>query len=221
MIIATVSLKGGAGKTTIAVNLAVELANEGAKVILIDADPNNQNALTWSGLRPENKPQVTTFSLPDPGALRNSIHDISSNCDIVIIDGTPALEKLTGTIMLVSDLVILPLRASDYDMWAFSKHFLPKLEDIRSIKPELDCRILRNAANEKELIDREVQEILQEYELPTMKTIIGDRTIFKRTPRTGLGVTEMKEPQAIKARFDIQSLAKEINQILTSKLTEA
>ena len=221
MIISTVSLKGGAGKTTIAVNLAVELANEGAKIILIDADPNNQNALTWSGLRPEDKPNVTTISLPDPGALRNNIKEISNSCDIAIIDGTPALEKLTGTIMMVSDLVILPLRASDYDVWAFDKHFLPKLEDIRSIREDLDCRILRNAVKENEIIDREVQEILQDYDLVTMETTIGDRTIFKRTPRTGMGVTEIQDPQAVKARHDIQSLAKEINQILTNKLTKA
>ena len=59
MIISTVSLKGGAGKSTIAVNLAVELAHRNYKISLIDADPNNQSVIKWSGFRPENLPTIT------------------------------------------------------------------------------------------------------------------------------------------------------------------
>jgi chromosome partitioning protein len=215
MIISTVSLKGGAGKTTISVNLAVELAHQHKKVILIDADPNNQNAIKWSGFRSEDYPLVTTVGLTDPAALRKNINSLETQSDYVVIDGTPALAELTGTIMLLSDLVILPLRSSTWDIWAFNDKFLPKLNDAKSLRPDLDCRILRNAVSKNKLISKEVYEVLSEYDLPILNTVIGDRTIFEVCPMHGKGVSECNDE---KAKEEIKKLREECQEIFTKKL---
>lgn len=215
MIISTVSLKGGAGKTTISVNLAVELAHQKKKVILIDADPNNQNAIKWSGFRSDEYPQIITVGLTDPAALRKNISSLEAQADYVVIDGTPALAELTGTIMLLSDLVLLPLRSSTWDIWAFNDKFLPKLNDAKSLRPDLDCRILRNAVSINKLISKEVFQVLNEYDLPILKTIIGDRTVFEVSPMDGKGVVECQD---LKAKEEIKKLAKECKKILIEKL---
>lgn len=218
MIISTVSLKGGAGKTTISVNLAVQLAHEGFKVILIDADPNNQNTMKWSGFRAEELPQITTVALTDPQALRKNIPSLEVNADYVIIDGTPALAELTGTIMLISDLVILPLRSSTWDIWAFNDKFLPKLNDAKSLRPDLDCRILRNAVNKQKRISREVIKVLEQYDVPVLNSSVGDRTVFESSPMYGKGVVEAEDDVA---SWEIVKLTKEIKEILTNKLQVA
>lgn len=214
MILSTVSLKGGSGKTTIAVNLAVEIAHQGVKVALVDSDPNNQNALKWSGLRPDHLPKIFTVSLSDPDALRNNAVILATQYDIVIIDGTPALKNLTGTIMMISDLVILPIQQSAWDIWAFNDQFLPKYKDIKALKPDLDCRILRNATS-KTVITREISKMLEKYDIPVFNTVIGRRVAYSTSPLFGKGATEYSDEQA---RFEINKLAREINEIITGKM---
>lgn len=213
MIISFISLKGGAGKTTLSINLAVAYAQTGAKVTLVDANQYNQNSLKWSGIRPQDKAQIVTVSLNDPDALRNNINPIKANCDIVIIDGTPALAELTGTIMLVSDLVLLPIRSSAFDYWTFQDDFLPTLKNVRSLKP-VDCRIILNAVRKRSVIGREVLDALEQYDIPIMHRKIGLRTVFENSPKYGLGVTEMDNPEAI---FEITMLQNEMNKLIIEK----
>jgi len=216
MILSTVSLKGGAGKTTIAVNLAVEYAHQGLKVALVDSDPNNKNTLRWSGYRSEDLPQVFTLSLSDDKALRNNIYIIDKQYDVVIIDGTPALADLTYTIMMVSDLVILPIQQSAWDIWAFNDQFLPKYKQLMHVKPDLDCRILRNATS-RTIITREIQKLLESFNIPVLNTFIGRRVVYASCPAEGKGVTEGTDGNA---KWEINKLFKEIHAIVTEK-TEA
>ncbi len=216
MIISLVSLKGGAGKSTLCASLAASYANAGKKIVLVDSDGNNLSCLKWSGLRPKDVPQLTCVSLPEPGALRNNINAVHASCDIVIIDGTPALNEITGTIMLISDLVLLPIRASDYDVWAFTDHFLPTLKQVRALK-NIDCRVVRNAVQKGTTITREVNQLLEQYDIPILHRTVGHRTIFHNTPRTGLGVTERGKSEA---QFEIEMLQKEIENILFTKQVE-
>ena len=217
MIISLVSLKGGAGKTTLSINLAVAFAHAGKRVTLVDSDPNNRNTLKWSGLRPQDKPQILTVAMGDLNALQNNINQVNNNSDIVIIDGTPALEEFTGTIMMISDLVLLPIRSSVFDIWAFNDQFLPTLKKIRSLKP-VDCRIILNATRKHSIIGREVLEVLEQYELPVMHRRIGQRTVFENSPMAGLGVMECDDKEA---QFEIEMLTKEIENILFTKHVEA
>jgi chromosome partitioning protein len=218
MILSTVSLKGGAGKTTLAVNLAVEFAHQGAKVALVDADKNNQNSVKWSGLRPETLPKVFTSGQTDTDALRKNILQMKEDFDFIIIDGTPAMAHQTSTIMLLSDLILLPIRSAAFDLWAFHDHFLPKLDSVRALKEDVDCRIVRNALR-KTLLARDILEVLEMYKIPIMNTSFKLRVIYESCPLEGIGVTETtsKDSSIQDARFEISKLRKEIESIATEK----
>lgn len=111
MIIGIVSLKGGAGKSTTAINLAVAYATKGYKVTIIDTDANG-TCIHWSGLRPENMPNVMCVALQTTEALRKNIKALYEGCDIAIIDGTPAIDEKTSTIIMLSTLFIVPVLPS-------------------------------------------------------------------------------------------------------------
>ena len=117
MIIGITSLKGGCGKSQVSINLSVYFANKGYSVVIIDSDAN-QTCGQFSGLRPEDKPDVTVVGMTDPKQIRRNAGKLEEQFDIVIIDGVPALSQMASTIILLSDLLLIPLIASfGYRCW--------------------------------------------------------------------------------------------------------
>jgi chromosome partitioning protein len=91
MKIGITNLKGGVGKTTISLNLAVCFAHMGYKVCIIDTDAN-QNSLQWLGVRDENLPDILVAGSTDPKAINKVTDNLQHNQhDIFILDGTPNL----------------------------------------------------------------------------------------------------------------------------------
>ena len=206
MIISTVSLKGGVGKTTAAINLAVYLKLKKFSVLLIDADENG-NSLKWSGIRDQKETPITTVSLPNAAALRNNINELHKGIDFVIIDGTPAVNEIAATIMLLSDIAIFPIQASPLDLWAFNDKFLPKFNDIKVVKPELLGIILLNSIDSRTNLSGEIREAVETYEMPILKSILADRTVYRDSLAYGLSALECKDKKAIS---EVESFGKEI-----------
>ena len=206
MILSTVSLKGGVGKTTVAINLAVYLKLKKFSVLLIDADENG-NSLKWSGIRDQKETPITTVSLSNAAALRNNINELSKGVDFVIIDGTPAINEIAATIMLLSDLAIFPIQASPLDLWAFNDKFLPKFNDVKVVKPELLGMILLNSIDSRTNLSSEIQEAVEAYEIPVLRSKLADRTVYRDSLAYGLSVLECKDKKAIK---EVNSFGNEI-----------
>src|SRR5690242_14782028 len=110
MKIGITNLKGGVGKTTISINMAVCLAHAGYKVCIVDTDVN-QTSLKWYGARDEHLPEVVVLGATDAKALNKAVEKLHQNYDVIIIDGTPSLSEMTTRIILASDLLIIPIRA--------------------------------------------------------------------------------------------------------------
>jgi len=86
VIIAVINQKGGAGKTTIALNLAAALAAEGKRVLLVDADPQ-QTAQDWAAVR-LSPPPFQVVGLVKP-VLHRDLPQMAGDYDHVVIDGAP------------------------------------------------------------------------------------------------------------------------------------
>jgi chromosome partitioning protein len=115
MIIGVLNRKGGVGKTTIAINVAATLSVAGVRVLLVDADPQ-ASALSWSSLR-ERDPLFAVVGMARP-TLHREIPGIAAKFDVVIIDGGPGVNDLGRAAILASDLVLIPVQPSPYDVWA-------------------------------------------------------------------------------------------------------
>ncbi|MFW5700444.1 MAG: ParA family partition ATPase [Cyclobacteriaceae bacterium] len=209
MILSTVSLKGGVGKTTTAINLAVGFASRKIKVTLIDSDANN-NSVYWSGLREDDLPPITTVSITSPQALQKNVKQLYNDCDILIIDGTPALSELTSTIILLSDLVIIPILSSPLDIWA-TNIFLDKFNQAKTLKPEIKAYFLLNQLDPRTNLSHDAIDVIKEQDIPLLNSYLHNRVAYKESLTTGKGVLEYRDE---KAKNEIKHLIKEIEKII-------
>lgn len=212
MILSVTSLKGGVGKSTISQNLAVCFAHAGYKVCIFDVD-TNQSAIHWSGLRPEdgNIPRIPVFGQPDGIELSKNAKIISKDYDIVIIDGTPSLNKVTSKIILLADILLIPILASGLDMWATTQ-FLERYKDaVEEKEREIPAYFLLNQFQPNTNLAKEVKEVLEETEIPVLETTIKSRTAYKEAVIKGLGVIEYKDD---KAKTETVALCNELTAII-------
>ncbi len=113
-IISVLNQKGGAGKTTISTNLARALHVDGHKVLLVDSDPQG-SARDWSKA---SEGSVLTVIGMDRPTLDKDIQSIKSGFDFVVIDGAPQIAEMSTAAIKCSDLVLVPVTPSPYDIWA-------------------------------------------------------------------------------------------------------
>ena len=214
-IIVCGGLKGGCGKSTSAINLAVWLAHEGIKSVLIDADKQRSSS-KWAARRNEARAK-------DPSILRiicneqtqdvyNAARDAEETYGVVIIDAggrdNPQLRKA----MLASDLLYVPVLPSQFDLEALEELAIV-LEEVRELNPDLIARVFLSRAIAGRAGDEiaDAREVLADFSgFELSNAMIGDRKIFRQAAAAGKGVIEMKNPQA---KAEVQLLAQEIFEV--------
>ena len=122
--------KGGAGKTTLATNLAVALSKKGS-TLLVDTD-DQLSAYNWNEYR-ENK----LNSLAVLNNLSDTIQQHFDEYDFILIDCPPSLKLLTSNALASSTHVVIPIESgSQYGLYGVTD-LLNHLEKIKRINPEL------------------------------------------------------------------------------------
>ena len=200
MKIAVTNLKGGVGKTTIAINLAVALTQRGKSVCIIDTDKNQNSAVEWSMCRGEERAIIQVFSIEPEQIKVKTLNDLEQKFDILILDGTPQLSELASRTIVVSDVILIPISASLFDFRAFEK-FLALLEETDSNRVALGLEsvksfIVLNKINDRANISNEIVRGLEKYDVPILKTRLGNRTAYAETALDGIGVTEGRDKKA-------------------------
>jgi chromosome partitioning protein len=211
MIIGVLNQKGGVGKTTIAVNLAAVYAKAGQRVLLVDADPQG-SSLAWSSAR-EGKPLFAVIGMPKP-TLHKDMPGIARDYDMVIIDGSPRVSELGRAAIMASDLVVVPVQPSPYDVWA-SADTVQLIKEAQQFKPNLRAVFVINRKIVNTAIGRDVTMALASFDLPVCDRALGQRVIYAESAARGLAVIEVEPNSA--ATKEITALARSLSNMNMKK----
>jgi chromosome partitioning protein len=196
--LALIAQKGGVGKTTVAVNLAVAAQLSGVRTVLFDLDPQ-ESAVVWSDRRKAEFPHVeflTERRLPDALAAA-----AAQGFELAIIDTPPAAGPQAYTAAQAVDLVLIPCRPSLVDLDAIRR----TAQLVKSA--EINAFVVFNAApaGATTLLD-DARAIVDGVALTAAPTVLRERSAFRAAWPLGKGVVET-EPRG-KAAAEVSELQK-------------
>jgi chromosome partitioning protein len=217
MIYTVGGIKGGSGKTTIATNLAVYLAQQGRDVILVDAD-DQESATDFTSFRHQtlNGDLGYTAVKITGRELNSNVARLSAKCDDIVIDTGGRDTVSQRSAITVSNVYLVPFAPRSLDIWTLRKvEYL--IAEIQPFNPALICITFINKADARGNYKEETSDLLRESEiLQFLDTPIGNRISFANAASVGLGVVESK-PADDKAVNEIKELYTGIQKLLKPK----
>jgi chromosome partitioning protein len=181
--VAITNQKGGSGKSTLSVNLAVEATRRGESVLVLDTDPQG-SALSWSSLRGPLPPQVEAVE-----TARVPIRLYRARVDgvtLVIIDTQPRAEVPLAALLRSVDFALVPLRPSTFDLAMLQKTLQPILAARRP-----GCIVLNSCPARAPEVAR-TREAVQGVGIPLAPVELGERRSYMRAAASGRAVCEFE-----------------------------
>ncbi len=210
-VITVANSKGGVGKSTIAVNLAICAVKDGKSNLLIDSDPQG-SSLSFRAIRESDDLKAVSITQP-------TIHkDIESfgNFDLIVIDAGGRDNTLFRSAITAAakGMLLIPVLPSQYDIWATEETF-KMLKEIR-VYLDIKAYAMFNQVIANTIISHEAKEALeeltQEDNIQLLDSVLYHRIAYKKSISDGLGVIECKPYD--KSANEIKSLYDEIKAIL-------
>ncbi len=217
MILVCGGVKGGTGKTTTAINLGIERARRGAKMLLVDADPDQESLTDYVANRGERgiEPALNVVQVKGTTTSKTLLALAKEYSDIIVDCGGFDSVELRQAV-LVCQVWVVPLNPTQMQVWT-----MPKLKELldgaNAMRGEaqlasylLGMRISTNSLNRAR---SDLDAVAGEFDgFNVLSTVVHQRAAFERAEALGLAVTELEKPSESdrKARDAIALLHDEI-----------
>lgn len=207
-VTAVINQKGGAGKTTLAMNLAAGLARRGETVV-IDLDPQG-SSLQWA----------SQGSAPFPATVKQiggkwdarSLHQNYRAYQHLVLDCPPSVESHASQQALrACDVALIPVLPSPVDIWA-SLRLPQEIEEARRVNPGLRAFLVLNQLEPKSALSAAMHEALAEFGVPVLTAVVRRRAAYRSAALEGVSVYQMGSRGA-QAAAEIEAI---IDEVITS-----
>jgi chromosome partitioning protein len=215
-VIGLVQAKGGAGRTTIATNLAGELARF-HDVLLLDCDMPQGTSASWAALRKQTgrSARLSFDTVHDPVDLAAKVEQRADQSGFVILDGTPRLAEISHAILSFSDLCLIPVGASAAEVWATSQ-LCGMIAEVKKVRPVVACLVWTRFKAYTHIARKLSETAYAMLSLPALGPTLGYRVAYAEALGAGLTVAELGDRVA---RLEIVGLVAEIRRIMRYDLT--
>ena len=194
--------KGGAGKTTLAAQLAVAWWKSGRRVAMIDVDPQGSLSAWYDERLRRGHPSNGLYLVQVSGwRLPTEVDRLKRDYDLVVVDSPPHAETDARVAVRAARLVVVPLQPSPMDLWAMR----PTLE--LAGKEGSQALVVLNRVARGKMVETVKQQIAAQG-LPLATAMLGNRVAFAASMMEGRGVVETSPTNP--ATLELQALADEI-----------
>jgi len=180
--VALVAQKGGTGKTTLAVSLAVAAGQVGLTSIIVDLDPQ-ATACNWKDRRKGDGPVVIDAQ---PARLAAALGKAAENgVDFAVIDTPARNEQSALAAAKVADLVLIPCRPQAYDL-----ETIPNTKEILALAGNTPALAILNAVPPIGDRHEQARALLNRLQVPVCPYMLGNRAVFGDAGAVGQAAQE-------------------------------
>ncbi len=201
-VITVAQQKGGAGKTTLAVNLATMLLRQGRTVALLDTDPQGSLGRWFMTRREALGDAGLEFSTSSAWGVSYEVEKLKKQVDVIIIDTPPKVDSDLRPALREADVILVPIAASLVDLWATEG--VLDLARREGKRPKLVLNRVRGGTR----LDGEVRAAAAELEGDLLPVTLAHRVVYAETLGQGLGVVEA--PRNGPASGEVEALVAEV-----------
>jgi chromosome partitioning protein len=211
MILALANSKGGVGKSTLAVHLAVWLHEKGRQVAFVDSDVQGSSSAWLQEAAPEIKP----IRLLTPEDVVAQLPQIQAGADDVIVDGPAGLSQVTRAILFLSDLAVLPCGPSVLDLRALidAVDIIKKIKEMRQGLSRI--LIVPNKLQSQYRLSKELLQTIKAWEMPVGEGL-ALRQAYADAAGQGTVVWRMSTQSARIATAEMQFLFQQLYESTTT-----
>lgn len=203
-IIAVVNKKGGAGKSTLSINLAAASAAAQIATAIIDLDPDQQAASKWRDSRTINSPSVISAVYSRlPQAVAEAER---TGAELILLDSPALVESIISAAIASADLVLIPCRTTGQDI-----QYLTSTIDLVAARQK-PASVVLNSVESRTAETEEAYELIEKLGVTIAPHYLSKAVAYHRAITAGLGVTEL-DPTG-KAAQEILDLLAWISRLL-------